>query len=190
MNEDIVLGFDDLVLTKDSERCVLHAYPDPASKLGLALQKAGLWYGFLDGKNGIPAALRIGADGKQLSGAPWTIGWGHTGKEVVEGLVWTQQKADDTLVADYAWAQAAVRKLVTIKLSKEQFIACCDLVFNIGEENFRTSTLDKQLNSHHIAEAADQFRVWNRAGGKVNNGLIKRREAERALFILGSDFNA
>lgn len=183
MNEDIVLEFDDLNLTKASEQCVLHAYPDPASPLGRALQKAKLWYGFLAGTNGIPDNLHA------LSGKPWTIGFGHTGADVFEGLVWSQDLANRTLVADTQWAQAAVRKSVTVKLTKEQFIALCDLCFNIGATAFSGSTLAKRLNAGLLMEAADQFLVWNRAGGQVSDGLSKRREAERALFILGSNFN-
>ncbi|KRJ11905.1 lysozyme [Acinetobacter nosocomialis] len=57
------------------------------------------------------------------------------------------------------------------------------LTYNIGSGAFKNSTLLKKLNKGDYQGAADQFLVWNKAGGKVMKGLVRRREAERALFL-------
>ena len=63
-----------------------------------------------------------------------------------------------------------------------QFDALVCLAYNIGLGNFRTSTLVRKLNAGDIDGAAQQFAVWNKAGGQVMRGLVRRRAAERALF--------
>lgn len=184
MNEDIVLTFDDMSLKREYEKCVLFAYPDPASAMAQAMVRAGVWYNFLAGHAQIPASMA------NLNGSPWTIFWGHTGPEVHRGMTGTQAQADAQLMKDSQWSQEAVRACVDIKLSREQFTALESLCYNIGVDAFETSTLVRDLNGHLIEAAADQFLVWNKAGGFVSDGLISRRKAERALFILGSDFSA
>ena len=163
MNENLVLGQDDLTLTKDSENCKLTAYPDPASPL---------------------------ARGTGPSGAPWTIGWGHTGPEVHQGLVWTQDQADAQLLTDMQRVEANVRSVVQMQLTQDEFAALCDFTFNVGCSAFDTSTLLKKLNAYDLEGAIAEFAKWNLAGGVVLNGLIKRRDGEKALFILGSNFGA
>ncbi|WP_236513497.1 lysozyme, partial [Escherichia coli] len=65
-----------------------------------------------------------------------------------------------------------------------QFDAMVSLAYNIGLGNFGKSTLLKKHNARCYTCAADQFRVWNRANGKVMNGLTKRRAAEREVYML------
>lgn len=115
-------------------------------------------------------------------GAPWTIGWGHTGPEVVKGLVWTQAKADAQLLNDLAEREMAVSCAVTTSLSQGQFDALVDFVYNLGAGNFEGSTLLKLVNAGDLAGAASQFARWNRAAGKPMRGLTRRRAAEAALF--------
>lgn len=119
-----------------------------------------------------------------------TIGWGHTGPEVHLGLVWTQAQADAQLLADMAKVEANVRSVVTMPLTQDQFAALCDFTFNVGCAAFDSSTLLKCLNRYDLEGALDEFAKWNKAGGVVLNGLIKRRDGERALFLLGTNFNA
>lgn len=179
MNESLVLTPNDLTITKNGESCVLCAYPDPASPMARELQARGLWYGVLKGRS-IPSDLLA------LSGAPWTIGWGYTGPDVHHGLVWTQEQADAALLKDMQRAEANVRAEVKIPLVHEEFVALCDLDFNIGNAAFDTSTLLRKLNAGDIAGSIAEFSKWNKAGGQVLAGLIKRRGAEAALFALGA----
>lgn len=181
MNENLVLQPSDLTITKNAESCVLFSYPDPASPLGRELQAQGRWQGVLQGTP-IPSNLSL------LSGTPWTIFWGHTGPDVHAGMTGTQDEADAQLLLDMQVAEANVRKVVTIELTQEEFIALCDLAFNIGCGAFDTSTLLRLLNSGDTQGAIDQFKVWNKAGGEVLEGLVKRRDAEQALFTLGANY--
>lgn len=113
----------------------------------------------------------------------WTIGYGHTGSEVVEGLVWTQAQADSALLSDIRTAQAAVLHGVDVAITQNQFDALVSLCFNIGQGNFGSSTLVKQLNMGHTILAGDQFLVWDHVNGTADLGLLRRRQAEQALFL-------
>jgi lysozyme len=115
-------------------------------------------------------------------GHPWTIGWGHTGAEVKEGLVWTQAKADATLLVDAGDAERSVNSLTKVILSQNQFDALVSFVFNIGHGQFRDSTLLRYLNAGHYEGASDQLLRWNKNNGKTMLGLARRRLAEKYLF--------
>lgn len=115
-------------------------------------------------------------------GAPWTIGWGHTGPEVVPGLVWTQSKADAQLLVDLSARELTVSCAVTGDVDQGQFDALVDFVYNLGAGNFEGSTLLKLVNAGDMAGAAAQFSRWNRAAGNPMRGLTRRRAAEAALF--------
>lgn len=118
----------------------------------------------------------------QDSGGIWTVGWGHTGPEVHEGLVWTQEQADEALAQDKAKARAAIRNFVKVPLTQNEFDALEDFDFNVGDGNFRGSTLLKLLNSGDYAGAAKQLELWDHVHGKVVLGLLRRRLAEEELF--------
>ncbi len=79
--------------------------------------------------------------------------------------------------------QTAVNDVVSVPLSQNQFDALVSLAYNIGTNAFKTSTLVKYLNALDYKAAAYEFPKWNRRGGKVLKGLVRRREAERALFL-------
>jgi lysozyme len=116
----------------------------------------------------------------------WTIGWGHTGPEVVEGLTWTQEEADAALMFDVQMAADCVNQaVINIQLTQDEFDALVDFVFNLGCEAFENSTMLKDLNQGNFAAAAEQFDLWDHAGGKVVAGLLRRRQAEAQLFDEG-----
>lgn len=116
-------------------------------------------------------------------GAPWTIGYGHTGNDVRPGMVWTQVQADSALISDLAQCERAVSRLVNVNLTQNQFDALVSFVFNVGSGNLQSSTLLRKLNSGDYRGAAEEFPRWNKAAGKVMVGLTKRRAAERELFL-------
>lgn len=113
-----------------------------------------------------------------------TIGYGHTGDDVYEGLVISEAVAEDLLRKDMESAAADVLRLVTAPLSDNEFGALISFTFNLGAGNLASSTLLKLLNRHKYAEAADQFPRWVFAGGKRLEGLVSRRNAERDLFLM------
>lgn len=115
-------------------------------------------------------------------GAPWTIGYGTT-KGVKPGMVITAEQAEKMLRDDVAKFESGVSSLITAPTTQGQFDAMVSLAYNIGLGNFGKSTLLKKHNARCYTCAADQFRVWNRAAGKVMNGLTKRRAAEREVYM-------
>ena len=115
-------------------------------------------------------------------GEPITIGVGHTGG-VKLGDVITQEQADEYLVNDVAHAANAVNQMVAVSITQGEFDALCSFAFNLWVGNLRNSTLLRKLNSGNKDSAANQFLVWNMAGGRLMAGLTRRREAERALFL-------
>ena len=110
-------------------------------------------------------------------GEPITIGVGHTGG-VKLGDVITQEQADEYLVNDVAHAANAVNQMVAVSITQGEFDALCSFAFNLGVGNLRNSTLLRKLNSGNKDSAANQFLVWNMAGGRLMAGLTRRREAE------------
>lgn len=111
----------------------------------------------------------------------WTIGYGHT-SGVKEGMKITQQEAEELLKQDLVAYENAVLKNVTTALNQPIFDALVSFTYNLGEGNLRSSTLLKLLNSRDYYGASKEFEKWNKASGKVLEGLVKRREAERNLF--------
>ncbi|MGE7139156.1 lysozyme [Luteibacter sp. NPDC031894] len=114
-------------------------------------------------------------------GEPYTIGYGST-HGVTKGMTITPDEASARLVEDMTEAADAVNRLVTVKLNQNQFDALCSLAFNIGQANFRGSTLLKLLNQGDFAGAAKEFDRWVYAAKKKLPGLVARRKLERDLF--------
>jgi lysozyme len=114
---------------------------------------------------------------------PYTIGYGHTGREVTRGMKITQAQADAWLKLDLDRAAATVNANVRVPLTQNQFDALCDFTFNVGSGNFIASTLLRLLNAGNYDGAAVQFDRWNLAAGRQLPGLVKRRLAERQLFM-------
>lgn len=116
-----------------------------------------------------------------------TIGVGHTtaagAPTVAPGMKITAAESDLILSRDLAKFETAVLAAVKVPISQNEFDALVSLAFNIGGGAFAKSTLVRKLNAGDKAGAAEQFLVWNKAGGKVINGLTKRRQSERLQFL-------
>lgn len=120
-------------------------------------------------------------------GAPWTIGYGWThpvdGKPIKPGMTIKQETADRLLKTGLVSYENDVLKMAKAKLTQGQFDALVSFAYNVGSRALSTSTLLRKLNDGDVMGAADEFLRWNKAGGKVLNGLTRRREAERAMFL-------
>lgn len=112
----------------------------------------------------------------------WTIGYGHT-HTTKQGMKITEAQAEKLLYKDLAWAEDAVNDLVNVPLTQNQFDALVSFVFNVGAGAFAKSTLLRFLNTGDYTNAAAQFMRWNKQKGRVLNGLTKRRDDERRLFL-------
>lgn len=129
-------------------------------------------------------------EGLQLKAYPcragrWTVGYGHT-HNINMGDVITQEQAEAFLREDIAQVTALLNTQIKVPLTQNQYDAICSLVFNIGMTAFTTSTLLKKLNVGDYAGASAEFMKWSKATVKGKKiplpGLIKRRQAEEALF--------
>lgn len=116
-------------------------------------------------------------------GAPWTIGYGHTGPEVHPGMTITQEEAEAYLVSDLHYAEVMVKHLVEVPLTQGQYDALVDFTFNCGVGNLQQSTLLKLVNLGDMTRAVEEFKKWNKGGGRVLAGLTARRDKEAALFV-------
>lgn len=115
----------------------------------------------------------------------WTIGYGHTNAagspKVKPGMSITTKEADDILIKDLKKYEDAVNRNVKVPITQNQFDALVSFTFNLGEGNLRKSTLLKRLNSGDY-KVGDEFLKWNRAGGRLVRGLLRRRQEEKKLF--------
>jgi len=154
------LNKDALNIIKSYEGLVLTAYPDPATK-----------------------------DDPIKKGEPWTIGYGTTiypnGVKVKKGDKITEAQAIEYLQHDINTKRVpVVKSLVKKEINDNQFGALISFVYNLGEGNFKSSTLLKKINANpNDPSIADEFAKWNKANGKVLSGLTKRRKAEADLYF-------
>lgn len=116
----------------------------------------------------------------------WTIGYGHT-DGVKEGDEITQQEADRLLVNDVDLFTAGVQRLVTSDINRNQLGALVSFAFNLGLGNLRHSTLLKLVNAGDFVKAANEFDKWVYVAKHKLNGLVRRRAAEKALFLKEDD---
>ena len=113
----------------------------------------------------------------------WTIGVGHLIKADEQHLInatLTDAQVEDLLKSDLKWCSEAVESSVKIPLNQNQYDALYSLCFNIGETNFRNSTVVKKINAGDMNGAAAAIEMWNKPAV-----LINRRKREKALFLTG-----
>lgn len=117
----------------------------------------------------------------------WTIGYGWTqpvdGKKVGPGMVIDQATADRLLKCGVVQYELGVNQLVKVRITQGQFDALVNFVYNLGLRSLSTSTLLQKLNAGDNQGAAEQFGRWVNAGGVELKGLVKRRSAEREMFL-------
>lgn len=120
---------------------------------------------------------------RNFTGEPWTCGWGHTGPDVGPTTVCDEPQADTWFVQDTAKAVAAVDAETPADITQNQFDALVSFGFNVGVTAEAHSTLIRLVAAGNMAGAAEEFLKWNHVNGQVSAGLIRRRQAERALFL-------
>lgn len=117
----------------------------------------------------------------------WTIGYGTTAAADLgviprAGMTITQAQADEFLERAVDVFSASVARMITAPVTQNEFGACVLLAYNIGLGAFEHSTVLRELNNGNKAAAGNAFHMWNKAGGRVINGLVNRRELEHQLF--------
>lgn len=177
------LNEDGKALIKDFESCRLEAYPDPMSDLAIACRKAK-----------IPTAkYRQLPNWKEIDGEPWTIGWGHTGKDVTPGLVWTQEQADKAFEIDIQDRVLITKRLAKAHniqhLTSNEFSALVSFVyncrFNTAKNLFRNCTrVDDDGDAYLDPEAVTQYLETHASANGISvPGLAFRRKQEKELFL-------
>jgi len=112
----------------------------------------------------------------------WTIGYGHTA-DVRPGSQITPAEARGLLEVDEGRVSEGVCRLVTRPINQNQFDALVCFSFNLGLGALKRSSLLSKVNAGDFKGAADEFLKWTKAGGKELPGLVRRRKAERELFL-------
>jgi lysozyme len=111
----------------------------------------------------------------------WTIGYGHI-KGVEEGMEITKEQAEEMLKEEVVEYENYVNTAVSVPLSQNHFDALVSWVYNLGNGNLTSSSMLNVLNAGDYEGVPAQIKRWNKAGGKVLEGLVRRREAEALLF--------
>jgi lysozyme len=116
----------------------------------------------------------------------WTIGYGHTAAAgppfPFAGMHISDEEAEELLKKDLGKYEQAVEKAVKVPLTDNQFAALVSFTYNLGEGSLRSSTLLKKLNAGDYDAVPSELAKWNKAGGKVVQGLVNRRKDEAKLW--------
>jgi lysozyme len=142
-----------LDLMKEFEGLRLDAYPDPAT-----------------------------------GGEPITIGYGTTARAGVGiipklGMRITKAEAEDYFRLTLVKFAREIKPAINRPINENEFGAFLSLAYNIGPGAFKRSSALRHFNEGDKAKAANAILMWNKANGKVMRGLVRRREAERDLFL-------
>ena len=118
----------------------------------------------------------------------WTIGYGTTaragvGIEPAAGMEITEAEAEYYLQKSLEKFSTEIAGAITKPINENEFGAFVSLAYNIGSGAFKRSSALRHFNAGDKAKAANALLLWNKAGGKVLAGLVRRREAERKLFL-------
>ena len=112
-----------------------------------------------------------------------TIGLGHTGKDVKEGMEITKEKAIELLKSDLRRFENVVNKSIKYPIEQHKFDALVSLAFNIGVNAFSNSTVVKKINmGAKMCEVEEAWKMWRKGGGKVLPILVRRREREIKMY--------
>lgn len=124
------------------------------------------------------------------SSEQWTVGYGHT-SNARHGMSVTEGDAERLLRDDVKPIESLLASTVRAPLNQNEHDALVSLIFNIGEDNWKRSTVLRKLNAGDKLAAAQAFEMWNKA--RVNgelvalDGLVRRRAAEKSLFLMPTD---
>lgn len=109
----------------------------------------------------------------------WTIGVGHTGPEVHDGLHWTNAQIDEAFEKDLGWVEAALAESVLVPILQNQWDGLGSFTFNVGADGEEHSTLVKEINAGRpLEEIAAQFDRWH-----IPAEITTRRNGEKFQFL-------
>ena len=112
----------------------------------------------------------------------YTIGWGHYGADVKKDMKISKDTAIKLFRNDIKFFEKCVNSCLKVKITQSMFNALVSFTYNVGFSAFKNSTLLKHVNKKQFKKASNEFKKWNKCGGKVLKGLIKRRMLEQIEF--------
>ena len=112
----------------------------------------------------------------------YTIGWGHYGSDVKKDMKISKEKANELFRNDIKYFETSVNSCLKVKVTQSMFNALVSFTYNVGFGAFKNSTLLKYVNKSQFKKASNEFKKWNKCGGKVLKGLVKRRLLEKTEF--------
>ena len=112
----------------------------------------------------------------------YTIGYGHYGADVKKDMKITKKRAEELLKNDIRYFEECVNAYVKVPITQSMFNALVSFTYNVGFSAFKNSTLLKYVNKKQFTKAGKEFKKWNKCGGKVLKGLVKRRLLEKTEF--------
>lgn len=175
--EEAICGADDGLMGRDQEwfKVWSQAGKQPESDLAPALKIIRKWEG-----------CRL--EGYLCAANIPTIGYGHTGGGVSVGMKITQADADALLASDVERFAKAVDHQIKVPLTNNQRCALISFAFNVGTGALLDSTLRRRLNNGENPQkvAMEELPRWNKGGGEILEGLVRRRRDELDLFLAGT----
>lgn len=111
-----------------------------------------------------------------------TIGYGHTGPDVIPEMIISKERAEELLELDVRKVADDVLELVKVPLNDSQFSALISFTYNLGIGALRKSTLLNKVNRGLYGNIPAEIVKWCHAGGKKLPGLVRRRNEEAALW--------
>ena len=159
-----------------------YAYPDPYSQLAKATRNVTWGY-----KAPLNIIRSLPAEKKNLSGKPWTYGYGQTEGVTIDSYI-SREAADDQFADDIAPYENAVSKALKVPTTQSQFNAMVCLAWNIGIAGFLGSTVLKAHNAGNFLAASRAFGLWNKVRDENDKlvesaGLTSRRQREANLYL-------
>lgn len=114
----------------------------------------------------------------------WTIGYGET-MGIVEGMVWTESYARERLRTRLAqFMLGTIKRCPQLHVEPAgRTVACTSLAYNIGVGAFGASSICRKTTRFDYVGAAKSFLLWNKAAGRVMQGLTNRRQIERDVYL-------
>ena len=112
----------------------------------------------------------------------YTIGYGHYGADVKKDMKITKERANELFRNDIKYFESCVNSSLKVKVTQSMFNALVSFTYNVGYGNLKKSSLLKYVNKKQFRKASNEFKKWNKCGGKVLKGLVRRRKLEQVEF--------
>ena len=163
------------------------AKPKPAAALTGAMKPSAAAVNLVKAFEGLHKVM---PDGKvtayRCPANVWTIGYGATGTGILPGVTWSKAKCEQRLQDDLTEFAVGVAKLLRgSKTTQHQFDALVSFAFNVGLGGLEKSTVLRKHKEGQYEAAAKAFAMWNKGGGRILPGLVRRRAAEAELYLEG-----